>query len=70
MEFVTQFFLAHMKIKIKISYLGKKINILHRQMTEKIPVKVTAKIVPFGVQTKITLCKNVPFGVYTRFWVH
>ena len=59
-----------MKIKNEISYLGKGIGILHWQMTEKIPAKITAKIVPFGVQTKITLCKNVPFGVHTRFWVH
>jgi len=36
-------FLAHMKIESKISDLGTKINILHRQMTEKMSLEVGVK---------------------------
>ena len=32
-----------MKIESKISDLGTKINILHRQMTEKMPLEVDVK---------------------------
>jgi len=35
--------LAHVKIKSKISYLGKRISILHRQMTELWSFEVTVK---------------------------
>ena len=43
MHYATQFFLAHMKFKSKISYLGKGISILHRQMTELWSFEVTIK---------------------------
>ena len=36
-------FLAHIKIESKISDLGTKMNILHRQMTEKMSLEVDVK---------------------------
>jgi len=39
--FGPQKFLAHVKIKSKLSYLGKKISILHRQMTEQLSFEVS-----------------------------
>ena len=45
MHFATQFFLAHVKIKNKISDLGFEISILHRQMTEQMPFEVDVKMV-------------------------
>ena len=42
--FWTTKILAHIKIESKISDLGTKINILHRQMTEKMPLEVDVKI--------------------------
>ena len=36
-------FLGHIKIESKISDLGTKINILHRQMTEKMSLEIDVK---------------------------
>ena len=41
-------FLAQVKIKSKISYLGKQISILHRQMTEQLSFEVDVKNVTYG----------------------
>jgi len=38
-----RFFLSQMKFKNKISYLGKKISILPKKMTEKMEVEVDVK---------------------------
>ena len=43
MHFATNFFLAHVKFKSKISYLGKGISRIHRQMTEQWSFVVTVK---------------------------
>ena len=43
MYFATQFVLAQVKIISKISYLGKQISILHRQMTEQLLIEVDVK---------------------------
>ena len=43
MHFATQFCLAHVEIKSKISYLGKIISILHRQISELWSIEVTIK---------------------------
>ena len=45
MHFDTQYFLAHVIIKNKISYLGFEISILNRQMTEQMPFEVDVKMV-------------------------
>jgi len=45
MHFATQFFLAHMKFKSKISYLGKRNSRIHRQMTEQWLSEVDEKMV-------------------------
>ena len=36
-------FFAHIKIESKIHYLGKKISILHRQMTEQMSFEIDVK---------------------------
>jgi len=50
-------FLAHVKIKSKLSYLGKKITSLHRKMTEKLSFEVDVKNVTeeqdTGVRTEL-----------------
>ena len=43
MHFATKKKLVHMKIKNKISYLGKIISILHRQMTEQLSFEILLK---------------------------
>merc|ERR1712082_314440 len=40
---IPQKFLHHMKMKSKMSYLGKKISILPKKMTEKMEVEVDVK---------------------------
>ena len=40
MQFATKKKLAHVKIKNKISYLGKRISILHIQMTEQLSFEI------------------------------
>ena len=42
--------LPHVKIKSKISYLGKKNSILHRQMTEQLSFEVDVKNVTNGTR--------------------
>ena len=44
----NSFFLAQVKIKSKISYLGKQISILHIQMTEQLSLEVDVKNVMYG----------------------
>ena len=48
MHFATQFFIAHIKFKSKISYLGTGISRIHRQMTEQWSFEVTVKNVTDG----------------------
>ena len=55
MHFVTQFFLAHVKFKSKISYLGKGISRIHRQMTEQWSFEVTVKNVMADRWTQMEL---------------
>ena len=43
--FWTKYFLPHVKIESKISVLGGKISILHRQMTEQLSFEVDEKMV-------------------------
>ena len=42
---MANIFLTHMKIKSKISYLGEKISILPKKMTEQMAVEVDVKMV-------------------------
>ena len=48
MHLATHFFLAHVKFKSKISYLGTGISRIHRQMTEQWSFEVTVKNVTNG----------------------
>ena len=48
MHWATHLFLAHMKFKSKISYLGTGISRIHRQMTEQWSFEVTVKNVMDG----------------------